>query len=473
MSTAEWLTVTTEGNPALLDEAVGRRVGAASLHVVHGLEQTGDIVEGAEPTEADPDEILLFQPPLPDAENLPVDPQILIISPDGEIEYKGLILPVKGAQFKHTLNAFLARAGQQFTMKDLEEQFAATGMGSILASRFDSNAKQLESIFRKKLGLDLYETTGGGKSKKYRLNPSFVLVPSSLLDQPEQDEVNDAADALVEEVVTLDTVTAAETPLALIEWTEPNEAELVEVEKWAEEELDEPDAAVELDPAADDEILVEDDDTDEDDADELDEETEVVPEPEEDVVSTADLAELAADVGVAGVSVMVRRHGGEEYQPTPSRRNDKRYVHSPITRTLVPIEFRGRLVAEPYVPQVSTEKQKALAWYRGENRTIDWQLLELQDRLESKRKKGETDEDRVWQDYSRCLGVDPDMFFPERGASTREAKEVCRGCVVKEPCLEYALSNGEKFGIWGGLSERERRRIRRQRAQAARRTATA
>ncbi len=73
-----------------------------------------------------------------------------------------------------------------------------------------------------------------------------------------------------------------------------------------------------------------------------------------------------------------------------------------------------------------------------------------------------------WQDDANCLGVDPDLFFPERGASTREAKEVCRGCVVREDCLEFALRNGEKFGIWGGLSERERRRIRRQRAQAAR-----
>ena len=79
-------------------------------------------------------------------------------------------------------------------------------------------------------------------------------------------------------------------------------------------------------------------------------------------------------------------------------------------------------------------------------------------------------EARGWQDYANCLGVDPDLFFPERGASTREAKEVCKGCVVREDCLEYALANGEKFGIWGGLSERERRRIRRQRA-LARRTA--
>ena len=69
-----------------------------------------------------------------------------------------------------------------------------------------------------------------------------------------------------------------------------------------------------------------------------------------------------------------------------------------------------------------------------------------------------------WQTYGSCRGVDPDLFFPERGASTREAKEVCRGCVVRDECLEYALANGEKFGIWGGMSERERRRVRRQRA---------
>ena len=57
-----------------------------------------------------------------------------------------------------------------------------------------------------------------------------------------------------------------------------------------------------------------------------------------------------------------------------------------------------------------------------------------------------------WQDFANCLGVDPDLFFPERGASTREAKEVCRGCVVRGDCLEYALQNSEKFGIWGGMS---------------------
>ena len=77
-----------------------------------------------------------------------------------------------------------------------------------------------------------------------------------------------------------------------------------------------------------------------------------------------------------------------------------------------------------------------------------------------------TDEGNGWQLAANCLGVDPDLFFLERGASTKEAKAVCQGCEVRDDCLEYALVNGEKFGIWGGLSERERRRIRRQRALA-------
>lgn len=83
--------------------------------------------------------------------------------------------------------------------------------------------------------------------------------------------------------------------------------------------------------------------------------------------------------------------------------------------------------------------------------------------------------DESWQNQANCLGVDPDLFFPERGASTKEAKAVCHACVVREDCLEYALENSEKFGIWGGLSERERRRLRRARAlaRAAQQTRTA
>ena len=69
-----------------------------------------------------------------------------------------------------------------------------------------------------------------------------------------------------------------------------------------------------------------------------------------------------------------------------------------------------------------------------------------------------------WQQRGNCLGIDPDLFFPERGVSTAPAKAVCKTCAVKDECIEYALENGEKFGIWGGRSERERRRLRRERA---------
>ncbi|PJI94239.1 transcription factor WhiB [Luteimicrobium subarcticum] len=67
-----------------------------------------------------------------------------------------------------------------------------------------------------------------------------------------------------------------------------------------------------------------------------------------------------------------------------------------------------------------------------------------------------------WQERALCAQTDPEAFFPEKGGSTREAKRVCSGCEVRQECLEYALENDERFGIWGGLSERERRKLKRQ-----------
>jgi WhiB family redox-sensing transcriptional regulator len=66
-----------------------------------------------------------------------------------------------------------------------------------------------------------------------------------------------------------------------------------------------------------------------------------------------------------------------------------------------------------------------------------------------------------WQERALCAQTDPEAFFPEKGGSTREAKKVCTGCDVRAECLEYALANDERFGIWGGLSERERRKLKR------------
>jgi WhiB family redox-sensing transcriptional regulator len=65
-----------------------------------------------------------------------------------------------------------------------------------------------------------------------------------------------------------------------------------------------------------------------------------------------------------------------------------------------------------------------------------------------------------WQTEALCAQTDPEAFVPEMGGSTRDAKKVCGACNVRAECLEYALANDERFGIWGGLSERERRRLR-------------
>lgn len=69
-----------------------------------------------------------------------------------------------------------------------------------------------------------------------------------------------------------------------------------------------------------------------------------------------------------------------------------------------------------------------------------------------------------WPDKAACKGADADLFFPERGASTRKAKAICAACEVKGECLDYAIEMGEKFGIWGGLNERDRRKVRKGRA---------
>lgn len=67
-----------------------------------------------------------------------------------------------------------------------------------------------------------------------------------------------------------------------------------------------------------------------------------------------------------------------------------------------------------------------------------------------------------WQDRALCAQTDPEAFFPEKGGSTREAKRVCSRCDVRGDCLTFALGHDERFGIWGGLSERERRRLKRE-----------
>jgi WhiB family redox-sensing transcriptional regulator len=76
-------------------------------------------------------------------------------------------------------------------------------------------------------------------------------------------------------------------------------------------------------------------------------------------------------------------------------------------------------------------------------------------------------EDRAeWRDFALCAEADPEAFFPEKGGSTKDAKKVCRRCPVTAECLEFALDRNERCGIYGGKSERERRKILRDRRAA-------
>jgi len=73
----------------------------------------------------------------------------------------------------------------------------------------------------------------------------------------------------------------------------------------------------------------------------------------------------------------------------------------------------------------------------------------------------------TWRKHAACRGIDPDVFYPVSYEEAGEAKAICDQCAVRESCLEHSLSNREREGIWGGTTERERRRIHRQRRKSA------
>lgn len=73
-------------------------------------------------------------------------------------------------------------------------------------------------------------------------------------------------------------------------------------------------------------------------------------------------------------------------------------------------------------------------------------------------------DERPWAAYAACREADPDLFFGGTEGQSREAVKICRGCAVREECLEWALDMRMSYGIWGGLTERERRRALRRSA---------
>lgn len=72
-----------------------------------------------------------------------------------------------------------------------------------------------------------------------------------------------------------------------------------------------------------------------------------------------------------------------------------------------------------------------------------------------------------WYERALCREVDGEIFYPEKGGTVEPAKAVCRNCDVRRECLEYALSRNEEFGVWGGLSERERRALKQRKTRGA------
>lgn len=68
--------------------------------------------------------------------------------------------------------------------------------------------------------------------------------------------------------------------------------------------------------------------------------------------------------------------------------------------------------------------------------------------------------EQSWRDQAACIGMPESMFFIERGQSDKPAKAICATCPVKAPCLDFALRNAEQHGVWGGTSERQRRKLR-------------
>jgi WhiB family transcriptional regulator, redox-sensing transcriptional regulator len=73
----------------------------------------------------------------------------------------------------------------------------------------------------------------------------------------------------------------------------------------------------------------------------------------------------------------------------------------------------------------------------------------------------------TWRQRAACVGVEPEIFYPVSEEDAEQAKAVCAECEVRQSCLEFALANRERDGVWGGATERERRRIIRQRRRSA------
>jgi len=114
----------------------------------------------------------------------------------------------------------------------------------------------------------------------------------------------------------------------------------------------------------------------------------------------------------------------------------------------------------PRTELTSTGQSNEVAGKRPAGVPDDWFVDPIRRGVPGVHRPAEDDDPLAWQSDALCAQTDPEAFFPEKGGSTRDAKKICASCEVRNQCLEYALKNDERFGIWGGLSERERRKLR-------------
>ncbi|BBC31421.1 hypothetical protein SGFS_027150 [Streptomyces graminofaciens] len=111
-------------------------------------------------------------------------------------------------------------------------------------------------------------------------------------------------------------------------------------------------------------------------------------------------------------------------------------------------------------------RRAGAAWFRGRDakRRVDAALIERfspPGTILCMHNDTMTPPDVNWQERALCAQTGADFFFPEPGSSVREAKRICGMCEMRPACLDYALTNDERFGVWGGLSEKERLSLRR------------
>ena len=133
-----------------------------------------------------------------------------------------------------------------------------------------------------------------------------------------------------------------------------------------------------------------------------------------------------------------------------------------MTRVIINAVFGNQPTPSPYTDVITSTRFTRIRGLGMEQRSqvpANWFVDVLKLGVAGAYANGESDP-LAWQEDALCSQTDPEAFFPEKGGSTRDAKRICAQCTVKSECLEYALKNDERFGIWGGLSERERRRLR-------------